>query len=172
VAVSLRDLNEMPANDAAERLRSCCGSSRWVDAMVARRPFESVSAVLVAADEIWNDCTERDWLEAFSHHPRIGARAGVEKQSNQAKSWSRGEQESVEQASNAMRGEIDDVNREYENRFGHIYIVSAAGKSAEELLAIAKSRLGNEPATELRIAAEEQRKITRSRLGKLLGVET
>jgi 2-oxo-4-hydroxy-4-carboxy-5-ureidoimidazoline decarboxylase len=172
VSVPLNELNAMPVNDAADRFRSCCGSSRWVDAMVARRPFESTTAVFAAADEIWDDCTEDDWLEAFSHHPRIGAKSGVEKQNNQAKSWSRGEQESVEQAPNAIRGELEQVNREYESRFGHIYIVSAAGKSADELLAIAKRRLGNEPSAELRVAAEEQGKITRSRLGKLLGVET
>ena len=140
--------------------------------MVAQRPFRSEQVLFDAADRIWSDCSERDWREAFAHHPRIGAKNGVDKQNAQAKDWSRGEQESFEDASNTVRTELEDVNREYEHRFGHIYIVSAAGKSPDELLAVAKRRLGNDPETEIRIAAEEQRKITRLRLSKLLGVET
>jgi OHCU decarboxylase len=69
----------------------------------------------------------------------------------------------------STQNELAAINRSYENRFGHIYIVCASGKSAEELLAIARSRLSNDAEAELRVAAEEQRKITQLRLKKLFG---
>ncbi len=171
MALTIRELDALSEDEAAELFRACCGSSRWVEGMVTQRPFRSEQALFEAAETIWNDCTASDWLEAFSHHPRIGAKGGVDIQSEKAKDWSHGEQESVERASTAVRDELDDVNREYEDRFGHIYIVCATDKSPDDLLAMAKSRLNNAPDTELRIAAEEQRKITRLRLGKLLGAE-
>ena len=151
----------MTESDAAETLRTCCGSSRWVDAMTDRRPFRSRDALFKAADEEWNRTTERDWLEAFSHHPRIGDRATT--------GWAAGEQQGAHAATMTVQDELARINREYEEKFGHIYIVCATGKSAEEMLDIAKARMSNDRDSELRVAAEEQRKIMHIRLEKLLG---
>lgn len=132
--------------------------------MTDRRPFRSREAVIRAADEEWDRCSDRDWLEAFSHHPRIGDR--------DAHGRAAEEQSGARNASDTMVDELRRTNRAYEEKFGHIYIVCATGKSAEEMLAIARLRMQNDPGTELRIAAEEQRKIMQIRLRSLLGDAT
>jgi 2-oxo-4-hydroxy-4-carboxy-5-ureidoimidazoline decarboxylase len=159
----------MSAAQAAEILGSCCGSSRWVKEMVRRRPFGSVADVLASADEAWDSTRDDDWREAFSHHPRIGEQQPAATQSSRAADWSANEQGSVQSATDTVLSELSRINREYEERFGHIYIVCATEKSPEEMLAIAKKRLSNAPEKEIRVAAEEQRKITQVRLRRLFG---
>lgn len=135
--------------------------------MVARRPFFSVASVLRAADEVWATTSVADWHEAFAHHPRIGEQRAASAQSPTAAEWSANEQAGATTTDAAARAELAKINADYELRFGHIYIVCAAGKSLDELLDIARHRLTNTPQRELRIAAEEQHKITRLRLRRL-----
>ncbi len=146
--------------------------------MVAARPYGTHEAVLAASDESCRTLGTDDWLEAFAHHPRIGENAETQKdpvragaQTPLGDAWSTDEQAGVGQTGQEVRAGLSDVNREYERRFGYIYIVCATGKSAEEMLEIARGRLANHPAIELSIAAEEQRKITCLRLDKLLAQE-
>ena len=161
-------LDAMDRDRLAEHLRACCGSTHWTDAMIARRPFASPAAVLTASDEVCKTLNREDWLEAFSHHPRLGeSRAAVE-QGERAKGWSAGEQAGLMTAGTDVRTALAAANVAYEARFGFICIICAAGKDPEELLAVTRARLGNSPKIELRIAAEEQRKITRLRLEKLM----
>jgi OHCU decarboxylase len=167
VTTTLAALNAMPADSAAELFRSCCGASRWVSAMVAARPYTSCDTLLYAADEFWSRLGPDDWHEAFSHHPRIGEHVTAVQQNERAASWSAGEQAGVADAAAKVQEQLAAANRAYEDRFGHIYIVCASGKTADELLAIAHQRLHNEPDAELRIAVAEQHAITRLRLGKL-----
>ena len=171
MTIAVAELDELPSAQAAELLRACCGSARWVAGMVARRPFHTLDAVLAEADDLWWSLEPDDWREAFEHHPRIGERASATPQDARGAAWSAGEQAGAERASADVRDELAAANREYERRFGHIYVVCATGKGAEEMLAIARARLANDPETELRVAAEEQRKITRLRLEKLLADE-
>jgi 2-oxo-4-hydroxy-4-carboxy-5-ureidoimidazoline decarboxylase len=154
----------MSEHDVAAIFKGCCGATRWVDAMTDRRPFRSRDALFKAADQEWSRCDERDWLEAFSHHPRIGD-VTAEGTAAQEQSGARDASVSTQQA-------LTEINRTYEQRFGHIYIVCATGKSAEEMLAIARERMNNDREAELRVAAGEQRKIMHIRLEKLLGDET
>ena len=168
--MTLDELNALPPERAADVLRACCGASRWVEAMVARRPFASTDMVMSMADDIWLAMGPDDWHEAFAHHPRIGARVAAQPQDERAAAWSAGEQASVATADASIQDELAEINRAYEARFGYIYIVCASGRSAEELLTIARRRLGNAPDDELRVAAEEQRQITRLRLRKLLSL--
>jgi len=158
----------MSKPQANKLLSDCCGASRWVTGMLARRPFKSRAVVLSAADEIWRALDPADWREAFSHHPRIGEQKSAMPQSERSSTWAAGEQSGIGRAPEDVRAELAAANREYERRFGHTYIVFATGKSAEEMLALARERLRNDPDVELRAAAEEQRKITRLRLDKLL----
>lgn len=158
----------MPEPEAEKALAECCGSTRWVAGMLARRPFASRNAIYAAADDVWSSLGAKDWLEAFAAHPRIGERSGPLRQTDRAGNWAAREQRSVERATRDVRNALEAVNFEYEERFGHIYIVCATGRTAEEMLALARERLRNDPADELKIAAEEQRKITRLRLDKLL----
>ena len=171
MSVAVAELDELPAARAAELLRSCCGAARWVAGMVARRPFHTLDVVLDEADDLWWSLGPDDWLEALAQHPRIGDRHDAGAQDARGAAWSAGEQSGVDGASTDVRAELAAANREYERRFGHTYVVCATGKSAEEMLAIARARLGNDPETELRVAAEEQRQITRLRLAKLLTEE-
>ena len=168
--MTLDELNALSPERAAEVFRACCGASRWVDAMVGRLPFSSTDAVVSMADDVWLAMGPDDWREAFSHHPRIGERAAAKPQDERAAAWSAGEQSSVASAGASTHDELAEINRAYEARFGYIYIVCASGRSADELLAIARRRLTNAPDDELRIAAEEQRQITRLRLRKLLSL--
>lgn len=127
--------------------------------MVNARPFDSVDDLVEAADAAWSKTGPTDWLEAFSHHPRIGERGSGREAA---------EQEGAQSAPVTVKEQISEVNATYEKKFGHIYIVCATGKSGEEMLEIAKARMRNEPEHELEVAAEEQRKITAIRLRKLL----
>lgn len=158
---SVEELDAMSPSDAAEILRSCCGATRWVNEMVAMRPFRSTAGIHAAADEAWSRTSPADWLEAFSHHPRIGER--------KVEGWAKGEQAAASSASESTQQQLVDINRAYEEKFGHIYIICATGKSAEEMLDIARKRMNNDAESELHAAAEEQRKIMQLRLRKLLG---
>jgi 2-oxo-4-hydroxy-4-carboxy-5-ureidoimidazoline decarboxylase len=169
VTLTLARLNALPAAEAAEHLRACCGSSRWVEAMLARRPFARVDQLLAAADDAWQATGPKDWDEAFAHHPRIGERQATAPVSATAGAWSAGEQAAAGGAGAAVRAALVEANTAYERRFGRIYLVCAAGRSAEELLADVAARMRNDPEREREVAVEEQRKITRLRLNTLIG---
>jgi 2-oxo-4-hydroxy-4-carboxy-5-ureidoimidazoline decarboxylase len=160
-------LNALPPADARAALLRCCGSRRWADALLARRPFASTADLLAAADEVWAGLDRADWLEAFAAHPRIGDLDGLRKKFAATADWSAGEQAGVAGAGEAVLRELAEGNRRYEERFGHIFIVCATGKTAAEMLRLLRERLPNAPAAELAVAAAEQAKITRLRLEKL-----
>ncbi len=159
--------NQADASSALDAMLACCCAYRWAERMVALRPIESIVALSDAADREWAAMEEPDWLEAFACHPRIGEREASHA-SNKSAAWSKREQSQVESADDQVLAELAARNVEYEQRFGLTYIVCATGKSAAEMLAILKRRLGNNRATELREAAEQQRQITQIRLGKWL----
>lgn len=165
--MDLAALNTLTTDDARAAFLRCCGSTRWADAMIARRPFVSAEALHTASDEIWAKLERNDYLEAFAAHPRIGDVDSLRKKFATTAAWCAGEQAGVREADEAVIRDLAEGNRQYEERFGYIFIVCATGKSAAEMLALLQSRLTNEPDAELRIAAAEQAKITRLRLEKL-----
>lgn len=160
-------LNAMPRDDLARHLRACCGSARWVERMIARRPWTSLDDLLESSDDVCRALRPEDWMEAFAHHPRLGESQSALPQDDRARGWSAGEQAALSGAAVELKRALAAANAAYERQFGYICIVCAAGKDSEELLAVTRARLGNAPQIELRIAAEEQRKITRLRLQKL-----
>jgi OHCU decarboxylase len=131
-------------------------------------PFDDFQQLTAEADRIWADLEPKDWLEAFSHHPKIGEKRAAPAQSAEAARWSQQEQSGTSAAQQGALSELESLNRAYEDRFGYIFIVCATGKTTEEMLALLKERLGNEPRRELHIAAREQQRITHLRLRKLL----
>jgi OHCU decarboxylase len=165
-------LDTVSEKEAANLLRACCGSTRWISEMIESRPFGTAKVAKENADRIWNALDEEDWIEAFDHHPRIGETKAAVAQDKTGAAWSSKEQSAAATAGARVKKELARVNAAYEERFGFIYIVSASGKKADELLTIAKARLKNDPEAELRIAAEEQRKIMQLRLAKLLEAKT
>jgi OHCU decarboxylase len=189
VSRALERLNDLASEEAEAQLLSCCGSREWARRLAAERPFRTPEALAEAAARIWGSLSRDAWLEAFAAHPRIGTEqaAGTgpadlhpppnstdllpTQKINLSPFWSHEEQAGASTASSEMLGRLADANREYEERFGHIFIVCASRKSAAEMLAEARARLHNDAQTELAIAAEEQRKIMQLRLAKLLELE-
>lgn len=160
--------NAASATEARNAMLACCGAKRWAEAMVALRPVASVAALSEAADQVWGTMQETDWLEAFACHPRIGEPVAGAHANARSTAWSRAEQSQTGAAGENVLAEIAAENRKYEEQFGFTYIVCATGKSAEEMLAILKRRLGSTRERELREAAEQQRQIMQIRLGKWL----
>ena len=161
-------INQLPAPTAREALESCCGSRRWVAEMMARRPFASTEGLLAAAAEVWQGLDPSDFLEAFTHHPRIGERADADAGAgtDTGRAWSLEEQARAAAAPHDA-ATLHALNQEYAARFGYIFIICATGKSASQILAALRARLPNSPEAELPIAAAEQAHITRLRLEKL-----
>ena len=176
----VEDLNALDPDTAARELLQCCGSSRWARQMAASRPFASCEQLIASADRYWGGLDRADWLEAFAAHPKIGGggvdgarRAGSDQrrakaEREAAQDWSAQEQAGVAGAADATLQRFANLNRDYEARFGYIFIVCATGKSVAEMLDLLERRIGHDPDTEVRIAADEQRKITHLRLMKLL----
>ena len=155
-------INAASPEEARAELAVCCGSSRWVERMMDRRPFASLAAARAAAREEWFGLGPADWREAFAHHPKIGAVPRPSAAPTAA--ISAREQSGVATASADVRQALAEGNRAYEERFGYIYLVCASGRSAGELLAILQSRLGNDPNKEILVAAEEHARICDLRL--------
>ncbi len=164
----LERLNNLSQEEAEAELLKCCGSTLWARRMGVERPFHDLQEILAKADAVWWALDAEDWLEAFSRHPKIGEKKSTRAQAKDAQRWSEQEQAGTNSADEETRLALAEANREYERKFCHIYIVCATGKTADEMLLILKERLRNDADKELRVAAEEQRKITHLRLGKLL----
>jgi len=166
--MNIEVINLLPDAEVRAAFSRCCGAAAWIDAMCASRPFADRASLFARADAIANDLTRADWLEAFSHHPQIGDVSALRDKFAATAGWASQEQRGARTASDATLEALARGNRAYAQRFGYIFIVCATGRSADEMLAMLESRLGNDPADELRIAAAEQMKITRLRLEKLL----
>jgi 2-oxo-4-hydroxy-4-carboxy-5-ureidoimidazoline decarboxylase len=166
--MNLQDLNSAGAESAQDELIRCCGSRRWAEQMSAQRPFETEKELFAAADDIWQRLEKEDWLEAFSHHPKIGGVDTLRQKFATTKQWAEGEQKGVQQASEDTLNALAEGNSAYQQKFGYIFIVCATGKSASEMLALLQARLGNAADAEIAVAMLEQNKITRLRLEKLL----
>lgn len=160
--------NRLWKAEARSALLDCCGSKRWAGQMLKQMPFLNLAAMLQAADAAWASLERNDWLEAFRHHPMIGAKRAKKNQSATARRWSAGEQSLAQHAAPETLAALAAANQAYQSKFGSVFLICATGKSTEEILRHLQQRLTNAPEVELPIAAEEQRKITRLRLEKLL----
>jgi len=158
--IRLAALNICDAESAAAQFRRCCASEQWVRGMTSARPFDGIEEMESYADHLWAQCPPAEWLATFAAHPKIGTREGSE--------WSKQEQSAVMIAAEAVREELAQANRRYEEKFGFIFIVCATGKLPAEMLEILQGRMRNTPGAELLDAAEQQRLITRLRLRKML----
>ena len=159
-------LNRLTPLEATTALLRCCGSSAWAAALTGSRPFEDVHALLRIAERVWWSLTESDHLEAFRAHPKIG---DARPKDAATAAWSSSEQAGASAAADEQRAALVEANRVYEAAHGFIYIVCATGRSADDLLADCRARAARARADELRTAAEEQAKILRLRLAKLIG---
>jgi 2-oxo-4-hydroxy-4-carboxy-5-ureidoimidazoline decarboxylase len=157
-----------PGDELRDKLRSCCAAESWVEEMVIGRPYRSEAALYAASDHATAELDDRGLEQALAGHPRIGDRASAHGGDGRSAAWSRGEQAGVATAGADVLGELAAANAAYEQRFGHVYLVCASGRSATELLAVCRARLDNDPETERGVVLGELAKINRLRLGKLL----
>ena len=159
-------LNRLSMDEARAALLACCGSTRWASEVAALRPFWDVGQLLNIGGRVWRELGREDWLEAFRAHPKIGETKAKAAVTEEERRWSEGEQQRASDASEETRAALAEANREYEERFGFIFIICASGRTAEEILAALRERTGNDRDTELRAAAAEQWNITELRLRK------
>ena len=165
--MNLAELNQGDSEQARIELLKCCGSRKWVNNILAARPFSSVDQLHAQAKDIWLELDKDDYLDAFAAHPKIGESKVPEKAKN-TESWTRKEQVGMLNAADSVKLELEKQNYKYEKKFGYIFIVCATGKSAEEMLVLLQQRLENIPMIEINIAAWEQNKITKLRLNNML----
>ena len=166
--VAIHEINALSPEQAEAEFLKCCGSRRWAAKMAAERPFENVEEMVTAADRIWWTLDSTDWLEAFDSHPKIGEKKAAAAVARESLSWSEAEQSGTRDSTQQTMEELAELNQQYQEKFGFIYIVCATGKSADQMLGLLRNRLNNDPAIELRNAATEQAKITTLRLNKLI----
>jgi 2-oxo-4-hydroxy-4-carboxy-5-ureidoimidazoline decarboxylase len=161
-------LTHLDSKTLAAELFKCCGSTRWATLLSTKTPFQDLNDLLEKSDTIWSSCTKEDGLEAFSHHPKIGSLKNLEKKYASTQEWAGNEQASVQQANSETLIALAKGNAAYEDKFGFIFIVCATGKTANEMLYLLNERLGNDPEKEWVIAMQEQNKITKIRIEKLV----
>lgn len=166
--MTLAELQDLPPGDLRAALARCCGAASWVEVVVATAPWRDRTALDRGCAAAFARLEREDWLEAFSHHPRIGERSLQRAAATGTQGWSAQEQAGAATAAAATLDALRAANVAYEARFGHVYLVCATGRSADDMLAFLQQRLSHEPAAELAVAAAEQRKITHLRLDRLL----
>jgi 2-oxo-4-hydroxy-4-carboxy-5-ureidoimidazoline decarboxylase len=160
--------NALPPNEAATEILSCCGSRTWAGCLAGKRPVADEPTLFAAADDCWQNLPEADWLEAFRSHPRIGEQHAEKQTTAVSATWSRSEQSQMSQADAAILLRMREGHRQYEERFGRIFIVCASGKQPAEMLSILERRLSNDPPQELLESAVQQQQIMQLRLRKWL----
>jgi OHCU decarboxylase len=158
---NLDSFNSLAPDAAAAQLLTVCHSTRWAAAVAAGRPYADLSALQKVAEGVWRGLDSKDWREALDGHPRIGESGGA------SPAYSKQEQAGLAAVGDAVKAAIARNNRAYEQRFGHVFLISAAGRGAGEILSDLESRLGNDPVIELRVAADQHRRITRLRLEQM-----
>lgn len=161
--MNLLAFNTLPEETAKKELFACCGSTKFTDTMMGHFPFVSEKQLVDLSIETWYDrCSEKDWRESFTHHPKIGDIKSL------TEKFAGKEQAGVAVATSETIEALAKANKDYENKFGFIFIVCATGKSADEMLALLLDRLQNSAEEELHIAMGEQQKISIIRFKKML----
>lgn len=161
----LERFNGLAPEAAEEALLACCAAPGWAARVVALRPYLTAADLVVAGVTVFDELGWGELRLALDAHPRIGQRPGGE---SAEAAWSRLEQSGVEGSDR----ELAEVNAAYERRFGHLFLIFASGKSAEEVLEAARGRLGNDEETERTVVRGELRKIVELRLERLADTAT
>ncbi|GAA1077163.1 MULTISPECIES: 2-oxo-4-hydroxy-4-carboxy-5-ureidoimidazoline decarboxylase [Tsukamurella] len=159
--MQLSDFNALDSRDAARLVRVWAAVPAWADAVVAARPYGSTAELVEHASALSAEWTAEDLDAALAHHPRIGQRATGNDADARA---SASEQAAVSDADTAVRAEIAAANAAYESRFGRVFLVRAAGRSAQEILVEAQRRLTNDDATEIAEGLDALREIATLRM--------
>ncbi|WP_127504375.1 2-oxo-4-hydroxy-4-carboxy-5-ureidoimidazoline decarboxylase [Actinoplanes solisilvae] len=158
--------NALPAARLEDDLLACCAAPAWGAAVIAKRPYASRADLLAVADAAARNLTWDDVLAGLAAHPRIGDRPTGH---SQEAAWSRREQSTAaESPDDATKAELVEVNRAYEERFGHVFLIFASGRSRAEILAAARERLAGDETAERGVVADQLRQIALLRLERVL----
>jgi 2-oxo-4-hydroxy-4-carboxy-5-ureidoimidazoline decarboxylase len=160
--VLIKDLNALPQKEAEERLYTCLANRRWAADVCSRRPYADAQSFLTTARNALNGLTDDDWVAAFAVHPRIGERGG------DAPERSEREQSRTMQSAEATLAALKAENRQYEEKFGHVFLIRAGGRSGEEILIELRRRMKNDSDVELAEARRELSHIAGDRLLELV----
>jgi 2-oxo-4-hydroxy-4-carboxy-5-ureidoimidazoline decarboxylase len=160
--VLIEDFNALPQKEAEERLYRCLANRRWAAEVSSRRPYADAQSFLTTASDALDGLTDDDWVAAFKAHPRIGERGGDAPES------SKREQTRALRSAGVTLAALETENRQYEERFGHVFLIRASGRSGEEILSELRRRMKNDPAMELAEARRELSKIAGDRLLELV----
>ncbi len=167
--MNLNEFNNLSHKDATTELEKCCVSKCWIQHMTENMPFAYADELVQKTADIWYDqCRELDWQAAFEGHPKIGDINSLKEKFSNTKNWASNEQSNIAEAGENILKALAKANDDYLNKFGYIFIVSASGKSAKEMLSIINARSDNTKEEELHVAMGEQHKITVIRLAKLI----
>ncbi len=166
--MTLAEFHALDEDAAAAVLGRCCAAPRWVEGMLAARPFPTAAALAAAAKTGFAQLDEEDWLAAFAAHPMIGDLDSLREKYAASRDLSGREQGGVEGADEATLAELARLNADYLERFGFLFIVFASGRSAAQMLALLRARINNTREEELANAAAEQGRITLRRLDELV----
>jgi len=158
----IEDFNALPEEQAADYLYGCFANRRWAAEVCSRRPYADAQSFLTAASVALNGLTDDDWVAAFKAHPRIGEGGGDAPES------SRREQSRAMQSAAVTLAALEAENRRYEQKFGHVFLIRAGGRSGEEILSELRRRMTNDPATERAEARRELTEIAGERLVELV----
>lgn len=159
---SIEDFNALSPKEAEDRLYACLADRRWASEVASGRPFPDAQTFFATAWIALNGLTDEDWLAAFKSHPRIGKTGG------EAPETSAREQGRAMQSPAPTLAALEADNRQYEERFGHVFLIRASGRSGEEILAELRRRMKNDPAMELAEARRELAQIVEMRLSEMV----
>jgi 2-oxo-4-hydroxy-4-carboxy-5-ureidoimidazoline decarboxylase len=158
-------LNGLDDESAVAELRTCCSADAWVRGVVDARPYDSRADLLDTSDQLVAGFDHTALAEALAAHARIGERRAGDSRED---AWSREEQEAALAAGTDVKTLLEHGNREYERRFGRVFLVRAAGRSPEEMYDALRARLGNDEETERAVVLRELAEIVRLRLERLV----
>jgi 2-oxo-4-hydroxy-4-carboxy-5-ureidoimidazoline decarboxylase len=163
---AVETFNALPAERLEEDLLACLAAPSWAAEVTAKRPYRDRAELLSAASAAADALSWADVLRGLSAHPRIGERAAGD---SKEASWSRAEQSAAARSADEdTKADLVAANRAYEDRFGHVFLIFASGRSQAEILAAARERLGNDEATERAVVTGELRRIALLRLERVL----
>lgn len=162
--MDLQEFNSAPADRLGPELAACCDVPRWVDGILAKRPYGDLTVLTAVADQTLRELDSDEVDRALQAHPRIGDRA---QGASTHAAWSRNEQSGVGDDPQ-VREELAEGNRRYEKRFNRVFLICATGLSAEQMLGSLQQRLTHDDRTEATVVHEELRKIGLLRLAKLV----
>lgn len=168
MSISLKQFNSLPINEAVSILATCCTAQNWAQALAAKRPFDSLTSLMDASDNIWHTMHESDFLQAFEGHPQIGDVSTLSKKYKNTAASAASEQSAVNDADLETLQNLATANQAYLQKFGFIFIIFASGKTAKQMLDLINKRIHNSRQHELVTAANEQNKITRHRLQAMI----